>query len=85
MCRALGLLQEDQDSGLEDSLNDRDAAFSRSFHIKRMPSSLRAESQASPTMVTQRKDRFRRRLLGGMDVLQHSNPHLSDVLQVQYW
>lgn len=35
----------------------------------------------SPTLGSQ--SRKHHRLVGGMDILQHSNPHLSDVLQVR--
>lgn len=67
MCRALGLLQDEAPfSGAAEAATD---SFARA-----------ASPVESP--VHTRQGHHRHRLVGGMDVLQQSNPHITDVLQV---
>lgn len=80
MCKALGLLQDIPDTDVDD-----EAEGSGSFRGRRpsrmgraMLSPTIAESLTSKTPTA----RHRHRMVGGMDVIQHSNPFLADVLQV---
>lgn len=73
MCRSLGLLQE--------SVEAEDSEMGTSFAVTRRLSSRREFASTSFGGEPSRKDRFKHKLIGGMDVLRHADPHLPDVLQ----
>ena len=80
VCRALGLLQE------ASSVQDAEDDSSRNSGTGRRPSRT-GRALVQPTAAEVLLSRVpaakqRHRLVGGMDVLQHSTPFIGDVLQV---
>jgi hypothetical protein len=73
MCRSLGLLQ--------DSAETEEADLGASFAVTRRLSSRRDFTGTGSGNDFSRKDRFKHKLLGGMDAMRHADPHLSEVLQ----